>query len=107
MSDRTETDWSGRNPSKDALRDEIWSLLKRQGIAPTEPFGHIPNFVGADRAAERLAGLPIWQQAQVIKCNPDTAQVLVRLRALEDGKRLYMAVPRLTDERCFVDLTAD
>ena len=107
MSDRTETDWSGRNPSKDALRDEIWSLLKRQGIAPTEPFGHIPNFVGADRAADRLAGLPIWQQAQVIKCNPDTAQVLVRLRALEDGKRLYMAVPRLTDERCFVDLTAD
>ena len=76
MSDRTETGWSGRNPSKDALRDEIWSLLKRQGIAPTEPFGHIPNFVGADRAAERLAGLPIWQQAQVIKSIP----VLRKLR---------------------------
>src|SRR5262245_49053899 len=107
MSDHTETDWSGRNPGKDALRDEIWALLKREGVAPIEPFGHIPSFVGGDLAAERLAQLPIWRQAQVIKCNPDTAQVPVRLRALQDGKRLYMAVPRLTTMRCFVELTTD
>jgi 5-formyltetrahydrofolate cyclo-ligase len=31
----------------------------------------------------------------------------VRLRALRDGKLLYMAVPRLTDARCFVELRAD
>jgi 5-formyltetrahydrofolate cyclo-ligase len=107
MSDHAETDWVGRNAAKDALRDEIWSALKRNGAAPIEPFGHIPSFVGADAAAERLGGLPIWRQAQVIKSNPDTAQVAVRLRALRDGKRLYMAVPRLADERCFVELTAD
>jgi 5-formyltetrahydrofolate cyclo-ligase len=107
MSDHTETDWSGRNPGKDALRDEVWALLKRAGVAPIEPFGHIPSFVGGDLAAERLAQLPIWRQAQVIKCNPDTAQLSVRLRALQDGKRLYMAVPRLTQVRCFIELTAD
>jgi 5-formyltetrahydrofolate cyclo-ligase len=107
MSDHSETDWSGRNPGKDALRDEIWALLKRRGVAPTEPFGHIPSFLGADLAAERLAQLPIWRQAQVIKCNPDAAQMPVRLRALQDGKRLYMAVPRLTQVRCFIELTAD
>jgi 5-formyltetrahydrofolate cyclo-ligase len=107
MSDHTETDWSGRNPSKDTLRNEIWALLKREGVALVEPFGHILSFVGADRAAERLAQLPIWRQAQVIKCNPDAAQTPVRLRALHDGKRLYMAVPRLTQVRCFVELTAD
>jgi 5-formyltetrahydrofolate cyclo-ligase len=107
VSDHVETEWIGRNSGKDALRDEIWSLLKRQGVAPIEPFGHIPSFVGADRAAERLAGLPIWRRAQVIKCNPDTAQVAVRLRALRDGKRLYMAVPRLAELRCFIELTAD
>src|SRR5262245_44131414 len=105
MSDHTETDWSGRNLDKDALREHIWALLKREGVAPIEPFGHIPSFVGADLAAERLAHLSIWRQAQVIKCNPDTAQVSVRLRALQDGKRLYMAVPRLTQLRCFVALT--
>jgi 5-formyltetrahydrofolate cyclo-ligase len=106
MSDHTETDWSGRNLGKDALREQIWALLKREGVAPIEPFGHIPSFVGADLAAERLAQLPIWRQARVIKCNPDTAQVSVRLRALQDGKHLYMAVPRLTQLRCFIALTA-
>jgi 5-formyltetrahydrofolate cyclo-ligase len=43
----------------------------------------------------------------VVKCNPDAAQAAVRLRALKAGKVLYMAVPRLTRERCFVELTAD
>ena len=58
-------------------------------------------------AAEKLAALPIWQQAKTIKCNPDSPQIPVRMRALQDGKRLYMAVPRLTDDRCFVELTAE
>ena len=69
-----------------------------------EPYGHIPGFVGGEQAAERLAGLPFWKDAQVIKANPDTAQVAVRLRALQDGKKLYMAVPRLTREKCFIEL---
>jgi 5-formyltetrahydrofolate cyclo-ligase len=71
-----------------------------------EPVGHIPRFVGNDRAAAQLALLPVWQQARVIKCNPDQAQAPVRQRALQEGKVLYMAVPRLTEERCFVELTA-
>jgi 5-formyltetrahydrofolate cyclo-ligase len=107
MSQHIETGWIGRNANKDALRDEIWGLLKREGVAPIEPFGHIPSFVGAEQAAERLAELPIWRRARVIKCNPDTAQIPVRLRALQDGKRLYMAVPQLKTERCFVELSAD
>ncbi|MEG4488153.1 5-formyltetrahydrofolate cyclo-ligase [Microcoleus sp. D2_18a_B4] len=102
-----KTDWSGYHQDKDYLRSEIWSLLKQQAASIGNPFGHIPNFVGADLAAERLATLPIWQQAKTIKCNPDSAQIPVRMRALQDGKRLYMAVPRLTDDRCFVELTAE
>jgi 5-formyltetrahydrofolate cyclo-ligase len=107
MGDQSEHDWSGRNLDKDALREEIWGLLKREGAAPIEPFGHIPSFVGGEQAAARLAELPIWRRARVIKCNPDTAQVPVRLRALQHGKRIYMAVPRLTELRCFIELTAD
>ncbi|MEG3896217.1 MULTISPECIES: 5-formyltetrahydrofolate cyclo-ligase [unclassified Microcoleus] len=101
-----KTDWIGYHRDKDKLRTEIWSLLKQQAASVGDPFGHIPNFVGAQLAAERLASLPIWQQAKTIKCNPDSAQIPVRMRALQDGKRLYMAVPRLTDDRCFVELNA-
>ena len=101
-----QTDWIGYHQDKDKLRTEIWSLLKQQAASIGDSFGHIPNFVNADMAAENLANLPIWQQAKTIKCNPDAAQIPVRMRALQDGKRLYMAVPRLTDDRCFVELTA-
>ena len=101
-----KTDWIGYHHDKDKLRTEIWSLLKQQAASIGDPFGHIPNFIDAQLAAENLAALPIWQQAKTIKCNPDAAQIPVRMRALQDGKRLYMAVPRLTDDRCFVELTA-
>jgi 5-formyltetrahydrofolate cyclo-ligase len=107
MSNNVKTNWSGYHPDKDDLRDEVWSLLKQQEVAIRDPFGHIPNFVGAQKAAERLAALPIWQRAKAIKCNPDSPQIPVRSRALQDGKRLYMAVPRLTNTRCFVELTAE
>ena len=102
-----KTDWIGYHHDKDKLRTEIWSLLKQQAASVGDSFGHIPNFVGADLAAKKLAALPIWQQAKTIKCNPDSPQIPVRMRALQDGKRLYMAVPRLTDDRCFVELTAE
>jgi 5-formyltetrahydrofolate cyclo-ligase len=102
-----KTDWIGYHHDKDKLRTEIWSLLKQQAASVGDSFGHIPNFVGAQVAAEKLATLPMWQQAKTIKCNPDSPQFPVRMRALQDGKRLYMAVPRLTDDRCFVELTAE
>jgi 5-formyltetrahydrofolate cyclo-ligase len=102
-----KTNWIGYHHDKDKLRTEIWSLLKQQAASIGNPFGHIPNFIGAELAAEKLANLPIWKQAKTIKCNPDSAQIPVRMRALQDGKHLYMAVPRLTDTRCFVELTAE
>lgn len=102
-----QTSWSGYDPDKDQLRAEIWATLKQQGLCQRDPTGHIPNFVGAIEAAAQLAALPLWRQANVIKCNPDAPHIPVRLRALQDGKRLYMAVPRLKNRRCFVELTAE
>lgn len=104
MSEIIQTEWSGRHHDKDILRSDIWGQLVQQGAAVSEPYGHIPNFVGADKAAERLASLPVWQAAKILKCNPDTVQAPVRLRALQDGKLVYMAVPRLAQERCFIEL---
>jgi len=107
MSGIVKTEWSGFDGDKDALRSKIWTRLKEQAVSPREPFGHIPSFIGADKAAALLAELPIWKRAKIIKSNPDTAHVPLRLRALQEDKKLYMAVPRLTEERCFVELTAD
>lgn len=106
MADVVKTEWSGRHADKDALRSEVWQRLKAEGASRGRAVGHIPNFKGAEEAAARLAGLPVWQQAKVVKCNPDSPQAPVRLRALQDGKRLYMAVPRLTQEAAFVEVTA-
>lgn len=63
--------------------------------------GHIPDFVGKEEAAAHLAELDIWKNARTIKCNPDRAQLPVRVRALQEGKLLYMAVPRLATPKPF------
>ncbi|MFF4217068.1 5-formyltetrahydrofolate cyclo-ligase [Streptomyces nondiastaticus] len=66
--------------------------------------GRIPNFKGSDQAAEQLATLPAWKAATAIKAVPDKAQLPVRARALEEGKTVYMAVPKLATPRPFYPL---
>src|SRR6202035_1479485 len=66
--------------------------------------GRIPNFTGAEAAAERLRAMPAWQAAETLKANPYSAQLPVRQRALEDGKTVYMAVPRLAEPEPFFAL---
>jgi 5-formyltetrahydrofolate cyclo-ligase len=91
--------------SKQAVRDRVWALLTRRRVARFPgAVGRIPNFVGAEAAARRLAESPAWQAARVVKCNPDAPQLPVRVLALKHGKRVFMAVPRLRDERCFLEL---
>ncbi len=96
--------WSNYNSSKEALRQKIWERLRKTNAVNYDPRGHIPNFLGAEEAATQLRNLDIWQTARVIKCNPDKPQAPVRAAALADGKILYMAVPRLVNEYCFVEL---
>jgi 5-formyltetrahydrofolate cyclo-ligase len=99
--------WEGRNPDKDALRSEVWSLLEAQAASVGSVWSRIPNFVGAEQAAARLADLPIWKRARVVKSNPDKPQIPVRLRALQDGKLLYTPVPELVQDFPFVLLDPD
>jgi 5-formyltetrahydrofolate cyclo-ligase len=63
--------------------------------------GRIPNFAGAKLAAERLATHRLWRRARVIKANPDSPQTHARRLALEQGKIVVMAVPRLRDPHPF------
>jgi 5-formyltetrahydrofolate cyclo-ligase len=94
---------------KQALREAVWDDLAASGVArfPFPPQDRIPNFAGADAAADRLAGLDAWQDAAVIKANPDAPQLPVRRRALDQGKTVYMAVPRLSAAACFLKLAPE
>ena len=84
------------------LREEVWAALRRAGVARFPGVeGRIPNFTGAEAAADLLAGTTAWRAAQVVKANPDSPQWPVRTRALEEGKVVYMAVPRLAEDRPF------
>ena len=85
--------WSGRNVDKDRLRRDIWQSLEDNGVNVGPVWSRISNWVGADEAALRLSQLEVWKQAKVVKCNPDPPQIPVRLRALYEGKLLYMPVP--------------
>jgi 5-formyltetrahydrofolate cyclo-ligase len=88
--------------AKQVIRERVWASLDHAGAAfqPTTS-GRIPDFRGKDQAARRLAALPEWQAAAVVKANPDKAQLPVRAAALSDGKLLYIAVPRLAKPKPF------
>lgn len=94
--------------AKQPIREKVWALLEREGAARFPGArGRIPNFVGAEAAAKRLADLPEWKRARVVKANPDSPQLPVRTGALAEGKLVYMAVPRLTDPKPFLLLDPD
>ncbi|MGH3611977.1 MAG: 5-formyltetrahydrofolate cyclo-ligase [Pseudonocardia sp.] len=81
--------------AKAEIRRRVWRRLIDHGVGLGSVVGSIPNFVGSDAAADRLAPLPEWQTARTVMANPDWAQEPVRRRALLDGKLLFMAVPGL------------
>lgn len=91
--------------SKQQLRETVWRLLEihRAARFPGAK-GRIPNFVGAERAALALQSLAAWKRARVVKVNPDAPQIPVRRMALKEGKIVYMAVPELRSEACFIEL---
>jgi 5-formyltetrahydrofolate cyclo-ligase len=92
----------GIDQAKQAAREKVWTLLDDAVVSPPPGArGRIPNFTGAEQAAQRLSHLDEWQRARVIKANPDWAQHPVRVQALHDRKLLYMAVPKLATAKPF------
>jgi 5-formyltetrahydrofolate cyclo-ligase len=88
--------------AKADLRVEVWDAMQVKGTWRFPgPDNRIPNFVGAEAAAERLRGTEEWRAAETVKANPDSPQLPVRQRALEDGKTVFMAVPRLAEPKPF------
>ncbi|MCE3265298.1 MAG: 5-formyltetrahydrofolate cyclo-ligase [Solirubrobacterales bacterium] len=88
--------------SKDSVRKEVWKAMDREGVARFPGAdGRIPNFAGARLAAEKLAAHRLWKRSRTIKVNPDSPQTQARRIALEEGKTLVVAVPRLRDMHPF------
>ena len=102
----SESQDDGTASDKGTIRERVWDDLDDSGVArfPFPPHGRIPNVANAADAADRLAAQPEWREATSITANPDSPQLPVRRRALRDGKRLYVAVPRLREEACFLEL---
>lgn len=78
--------------SKEEMRRKIWTLMEETGISrfPKPVYGRIPNFIGLDIAAQKLAEQWEFKRAKVIKVNPDSPQRMVRLLTL------LMPTPRLS-----------
>ncbi|GAA0722638.1 5-formyltetrahydrofolate cyclo-ligase [Halorubrum trapanicum] len=91
---------------KQAVRETVWDAFDEgdQARFPFPPHDRIPNFAGADAAAERLAATATWEAAATLKANPDAPQLPVRRAALRAGKTVYVAQPRLRDPNPFLRL---
>ena len=91
--------------TKQEIRERVWGLLEAERVARFPGAkGRIPNFKGAEQCAQRVAELDVWNRAMIIKANPDSPQRAIRHLALKQGKTIYMAVPRLREKKCFVEL---
>ena len=86
------------------IREAAWNRLKAAGVVDGPVYGKIPDFHGAEQAAQRLAGLKEWAAARVVKVMPDRPQQPVRELALREGKILYMATPKLATDQPFIIL---
>jgi 5-formyltetrahydrofolate cyclo-ligase len=91
--------------TKDEIRKRIWLRLQEQRVARFPGAeGRIPNFSGAEACVNLISETPYWKMAKTLKINPDSPQRAIRQKALEQGKVLYMAVPRLRSEKPFIEL---
>ena len=91
--------------TKEELREEVWRALQAHKVARFPGAeGRIPNFIGAEACAQRLAQTDQWKAARILKVNPDSPQRAIRRQALAEGKVIYMAVPRLRSDKPFIEL---
>jgi len=80
--------------SKQEVREYIWRNIERFSKFPP-PFGRIPNFVGAEKACERLRELEAYRRAKVVFSAPDSPLRRAREIVLKDRKILLAVKPRM------------
>ncbi|VEN41896.1 unnamed protein product [Callosobruchus maculatus] len=82
--------------TKESIREEVWSNFIKNKIALYPgPYFRIPNFKGAEKAAEKLIELPEFKDIKSVEVNPDKPLEPSRRVVLENGKELYVPSPRI------------
>ncbi|AAK40782.1 5-formyltetrahydrofolate cyclo-ligase [Saccharolobus solfataricus] len=91
--------------SKQEIRELIWRKLEEGNIAlfPRPVYGRIPNFKGAEEAALNLVKCKEFENAEIIKVNPDSPQYKVREIALRHKKKVLVPTPRLRGDFFLLD----
>ena len=77
------------------IRQQIWHKL-RPVAKPDSRFHlnfaeYIPDFIGSERATERLVEQPFYQRGRYAFVTPDNGLAELRRRLLEDGKSLVVS----------------
>jgi 5-formyltetrahydrofolate cyclo-ligase len=85
---------SSLRDKKAEIRERIWHLLEREGVA-TNCFGRIPNFKGKMKVAEILAKQDFFETSNCVFSAPDGSLSCVRELILREGKLLIVALPRM------------
>ncbi len=96
---------SSLNLFKKKLRTRIWNILESKNVAlPPKPIHHrVPNFKGANRAAEIISKTQSFRKASTIKIDPDSPLKHIRAQALTYGKTIVMPTPKLRKGFVIVD----
>ena len=81
--------------SRRDVREYVWNAIKPYSKFPP-PYGRIPNFVGAEKACEKLRKLEEYRKAKVIFSAPDSPLKRAREIVLEDDKTLLVVKPKMT-----------
>lgn len=79
--------------TKRSIRLETWQKIKDQKLTPLRRFSvfnKIPNYIGAEKAAELLAETEEFKKANSIKVNIDLAQEPVKLEVVKAKKTLFV-----------------
>lgn len=79
--------------TKRSIRLDTWQKIKDQKLSPLRRFSvfnKIPNYVGADKAAELLAETEEFQKAKTVKVNIDLAQEPVKVEVIKARKTLFV-----------------
>src|SRR5438067_13299032 len=94
-------------PSKEALRERIWSQLK-QVARPDSRFHwnfaeFIADYEGSDVSARRIQALPAWQASSLMFITPDNNLEELRRVAMEDNKRFVMSTYGIAHNFLYID----
>jgi 5-formyltetrahydrofolate cyclo-ligase len=83
--------------SKQEIRKLIWSLLETKNLVsfPRPCYGRIPNFIGSEKACEKLLQIKEFRIAKCVFCAPDSVLKRARELALENDKLLAVATPHM------------